>query len=98
MHDFAVRPRSIRPEIPPALEELVLRALARDAADRPASATQFGEWLAHPEGMRNVPPPPSPDLIRWPSWSRTAAWVIVVLCVVVLFAWGMTMLAKAHHR
>jgi serine/threonine protein kinase len=37
--------RSLRPEVPAALDEVVLWALKRDAADRPASAAQLAEAL-----------------------------------------------------
>lgn len=98
MHDFAVPPRALRPEIPEGLEELTLRALARDPIDRPSGAAQFKEWLVNPEAMRALPPPASPTVVRWPTWTRTAIWVVVVLGIVVLAAWGLSLVAKAHRR
>ena len=92
MHGFAAPPRAQRPEIPEAVEELVLRALARDPANRPASAAQFREWLEHPEGMKSVPLPPTSESIRWPTWGRTAATVVMVIAGIVAFAWVLTML------
>jgi len=41
-------PRALRPEISPELEELVLSLLERDPADRPESALEVREKLAHP--------------------------------------------------
>lgn len=38
LHQDPTPPRQIRPEIPPALEAVILHALERDADDRPASA------------------------------------------------------------
>ena len=98
MHDYAEAPRKLRPEIPEGLEALILRSLAHDPADRPSGAAQFKEWLTHPETMQSLPPPPSPTHVRWPSWTRSAFWVMVVLGVIVLVAWGLSAVAKANHR
>src|SRR5581483_325769 len=43
--------RARRPEVSPALEEIVLHALERDPADRPESAFALREMLAHPESV-----------------------------------------------
>src|SRR5439155_745479 len=40
-------PRALRPEIPPALEEVVLHALERRPERRPESALELREALAH---------------------------------------------------
>jgi serine/threonine protein kinase len=42
-------PRALRPEIPLALDEIVLACLARDPALRPPSATALRERLARTE-------------------------------------------------
>ena len=41
------KPSSIVPEIPPELDEIVLKALERDPAKRYATAAEFAEALAH---------------------------------------------------
>lgn len=41
MHDIPVRPRTINPEIPCGLEEIVLRAMEKDPADRYQSTTEM---------------------------------------------------------
>jgi WD40 repeat protein len=38
-------PRELNPSLPPALNKLILRLLAKDAADRPASATEVARAL-----------------------------------------------------
>jgi serine/threonine protein kinase len=38
-------PRNLNPQVPPALSELVMQLLARDAADRPASAREVADRL-----------------------------------------------------
>src|SRR5215813_3234711 len=44
-------PRQLRPEISPALEETVLYALEREPAQRPESAFELRELLAHPASV-----------------------------------------------
>jgi eukaryotic-like serine/threonine-protein kinase len=38
-------PRKVNPEVPPALDEVCLAAIALDPADRPATAADFGEAI-----------------------------------------------------
>lgn len=42
--------RTIRPDLPPHVERALARALAKTPGDRPATAQQFVELLAHPAG------------------------------------------------
>jgi serine/threonine protein kinase len=44
-------PRELRPEVSPQLEATILRALARDPADRHESAFELREALAHPNSV-----------------------------------------------
>lgn len=39
------RIRTVRPEVSPALEELILKLMAKLPADRPATAAETGDWL-----------------------------------------------------
>jgi len=61
LHHISTQPAvpldSVRPELPPELTELVARALASDAGQRPASAEAFGQALA-PFAARKVWPVP----------------------------------------
>jgi serine/threonine protein kinase len=86
--------RPTRPEIPAELERVVLRALAREPAERPASASQFAEWLAHP-GRLEAPPETVPKAaVGRPNRARTVGWTIVAMLVSVLLAWGLTRMSK----
>lgn len=96
LHDPPPPLRSVRPEISPELERVVLRALSRDPAGRPASAAQFVEWLAHPERMEAAPAPTPKATIRLPHWGRAVGWALIVMLVSLLLAWGLTRMAKAH--
>jgi serine/threonine-protein kinase len=89
-------PTRVRPEIPAALGELVLRSLARDPAGRPESAAQFAEWLSHPERMQEAPPPAPSAVPHLPPWVRVAFWAAVVLLGAALLAWGLSRIAV--HR
>ena len=55
VEDDPVPPRDLRPEIPPALEEVILQALEPAPHNRPQSAFELREALAHPASvvMRN---------------------------------------------
>jgi serine/threonine protein kinase len=72
MQEDPIPPRRLRPEIPPALEEVVLHALEREPHHRPESALELREALAHPESVvmtnRAARQRPRP---RLPSWLRT---------------------------
>jgi eukaryotic-like serine/threonine-protein kinase len=62
-------PRKLRPEIPPALEEVVLHALERRPHRRPESALELREALAHLDAVvmtgRAARMRPKPRLPRW---------------------------------
>ena len=72
LQDDPTPPRRLRPDISPALEEIILHALERDPRDRPESALELREALAHPDSVvltgrasRQRPKP------RIPRWVRT---------------------------
>src|SRR5215212_4027023 len=73
-------PRMYNPRIPPQLEALVLRALSKEPADRPASAREFAQLLANYRDIgeqatvvRPVQPrPPQPQVNQRPLAPRTA--------------------------
>src|SRR5581483_3490979 len=73
LQDDPTPPRRLRPEIPPALEEVVLHLLEREPHDRPESALEVREALKHPESVvmtnRAARQRPKP---RLPRWARTA--------------------------
>ncbi len=83
--------RARRPEVSPALEEIVLHALERDPADRPESAFALREMLAHPEsvvitgraGRRRAPR-------RLPAGVRAALAVVGALAAYGLLLWGLS--------
>lgn len=52
MHDIPERPRAVNPDIPDGLEEIVLRAMEKDPADRYQSTT---EMIADIEAFKNNP-------------------------------------------
>ncbi len=58
LHQRPVAPSALRAEIPPELDDLVLRLLEKSAGDRPASAEELGEALrrlqSHPALQANV--------------------------------------------
>jgi len=72
-------PRDLNPEVPPALNDLVLRLLAKDPADRPASAREVADRLQAIERQLTAPPaaaPPATEVLpaaALPSPSRPPA-------------------------
>ncbi|HWP43708.1 MAG TPA: protein kinase, partial [Blastocatellia bacterium] len=65
-----VKPSALRPDLPPAAEEIILRALSFEERDRPAKAKDLGDGLAlaltaplkgpFPEPSELAPPPDGP--------------------------------------
>jgi eukaryotic-like serine/threonine-protein kinase len=100
MHLQPTPPRQVRPEIPAGLEEVVLRALARDPAGRPAGAAQFREWLQHPEHMpRGAPtPPPKATFGALPEWVRAVAWASFILAGSALLGWALSQIVHRSPR
>jgi serine/threonine protein kinase len=46
LHDQPAPPASLNADIPPALSDLILRLLAKSAAERPNSAAELGQLLS----------------------------------------------------
>jgi eukaryotic-like serine/threonine-protein kinase len=92
-------PRQVRPEIPAALEAVVLRALARDPAARPPGAAQLREWLLHPERMPPETPaiPPRATFAGLPEWVRALVWATLILAGTALLGWALTRLTQGDH-
>ncbi len=88
-------PRRLRPEISPALEEIILHALERDPRDRFESALELREALAHPESV-----PITNRAARLRPKPKTPPWVSVLLTLlggILVYAalfWGVTHLAS----
>ena len=68
-----VPPRQLRPEIDPVLDAVVLRALARDPADRFATAAGLSAALLEPRSGTDLTPLPSPDPAVSGSRRRTGS-------------------------
>jgi serine/threonine protein kinase len=61
-----VPPRQLRPEISPALQEIIYRAMRRDPAERYASAEEFAWDLEHQESIQAED---HPEFHNW-SWRK----------------------------
>jgi serine/threonine protein kinase len=86
-------PRSLRPEVSPELEEIVLSLLERDPAHRPESAFEVREKLAHPKSVVLVDRTdrPSPGL---PAGARLAVGLAGLASLWGFFWWVSRSLAK----
>jgi len=91
MQDDPTPPRRLRAEISPALEEVILHALERDPQDRPESALELREALAHPESVvvtgRAGRQRPRPKL---PRWARTVLAVAAAIGAYGLLVWALS--------
>lgn len=73
LNNSVAPPSQSRPNVPPALEAIILRLLAKNPRDRFASAHEVCEALGHVAagleriGTRNNLPPLSPDVVRHES-------------------------------
>jgi len=76
MRRFTGPPRPLRPvvQMPEAAEAAILRALARDPAERFATAGEFADALAGLPPKAVVPPvvPPTAKTSRWKAWAKAA--------------------------
>jgi hypothetical protein len=75
VHEAPPAPRSLNPAIPPAVEAIILKALAKEPGERFQSAAQFGAALAAavPWAQRPGPPPKSASRLRGAAFHRTDA-------------------------
>ncbi|KPK94044.1 MAG: hypothetical protein AMJ88_06020, partial [Anaerolineae bacterium SM23_ 63] len=63
LHAPVVPPRAKNPEIPPALNNLILSLLNKDPDDRPASAAEVGQLLEKPDILAEAPIPEELSLL-----------------------------------
>ena len=91
LQDDPTPPRRLRPDISPALEEIILHALERDPRDRPESALELREALAHPESVvitgRAARQRPKPTM---PRWLRTLLAVAGAVAAYGLLVWALS--------
>ncbi|ATY10664.1 serine/threonine protein kinase [Amycolatopsis sp. AA4] len=76
VNDDVPRPSELRPDLPPVLDDLILRATRRDPQQRPADATEFLTQLHAARAELGLPPvavpvPPPPDGDRVSDVERT---------------------------
>jgi hypothetical protein len=83
--------RVVRPTISPALEALVMRALAKVPADRFSSATAFAVEVSQPLMARPAPATPSDRAqvtlatrLRSKSWVTLVAWLLIPVALAAL--------------
>ncbi len=57
LHASVVPPRAWNPDLPPALDSLIIHLLGKDPADRPASADEVTQILAAPETLERADVP-----------------------------------------
>jgi eukaryotic-like serine/threonine-protein kinase len=72
-------PRRLRPDVPPDIEAIVLRALERDPRDRIPTAAAFADLLRHPDSIHTTPH--VAHRRRWPELPRWAHITLLVLAV-----------------
>jgi serine/threonine-protein kinase len=82
-----VSPIAIEPSLPPALNEAILRALAKDPAQRFGSADEFRQALMGTEHSEIILPTTSPQTIVPRSWiiGTAAAFAVVALAMTGFF-------------
>ncbi len=98
LHDDPPRPRRVRPDVPPDLDEIIMRAIERDPRNRIPSAAAFRDLLLHPETIHNadrVPPRRAPS-VEWPAWTRVVLACLAVFAAAAVLAWLLSHLARAH--
>ncbi len=84
LQDDPVPPRRLRPEIPAAVEEVVLHALEREPSDRWDSALELREALAHPQSVVLTGRAERRVQHRWPRWLVASVMVLAGLTMYTL--------------
>jgi serine/threonine protein kinase len=99
MREDPTPPRRLRPEISPALEEIVLQALERDPRDRFDNVSELREVLTHPESViiTNRAARLRPKA-RLPQWLRTLLTLVGGLIAYGLLFFAITRLASLTRR
>lgn len=87
--------RELAPEVPSAVEEVVMRCLAREPAYRPADARELGALLA---GDNPVSLPATTNGSAPPRVRKGRAWWLVLAAGVVLVALGLGLAAAFSGR
>lgn len=88
----AIRPREYAPDLPTALEDAILTAMAKEPANRYRNASQFGQVLAQflPKEAAHVPVAPKWSGQRRKSGTglwKTLAWILVIGGAVLIALW-----------
>jgi serine/threonine protein kinase len=81
-------PRELRPDVPPALEAVCLRCLAKAPADRYPSAQALADDLHRFAQGEAVSPPPAPPRTTRPG--RRVGWLVAALVALLAGAVGLT--------
>ena len=82
--DLASRRSPLAPGIDPQLERTILKAIAHDPQDRPASALEMGAALANVDAAYTGG---LPKRIHRRTWLAAAATVVAVVTAAAIFAW-----------
>jgi serine/threonine protein kinase len=93
-------PQTLRPDVPAALSDLILRLLAKSPGDRPGSAQKVVEVLRAIEATADTPPSEAPPTITYvPAGSRPARrWRWVAAAAVVFLVVGLLVAGRLLWR